>query len=210
MWTKADKEKISELIAALAVTFNRTADESVFLGYFLGLDGLTVEQVKRATARALRSSRFMPTPAELRELAGEVSIDHRATLAWDEVKKAIERHGGYRSVSFDDRTIHAAVNAIGGWQHVCEQSVVCLDRDLWPRFQRAYKAFAARGSISSADTGPLLGIFASNATLNGYEQPAVIAIDTGLGMTLAIGTEPPSKQAAALPSAVARIGVIEK
>lgn len=201
---------VVEMVSALATAFNRQADEATFLAYTLGLEGLTVRNVRQAVGRALRSCKFMPTPTELRELAGEISVDHRATLAWDEVKKAIERHGGYRSVSFDDRVIHAAINSCGGWQHVCEQSVVCLDRDIWPRFQRAYKAFTARGSIASADAGPLLGVFANDAMLRGYTPPPVIAIDTGLGMPLAIGSEPSGKQTTALLDAVAKLGVIEK
>jgi hypothetical protein len=210
MWTKKEMAAVSEYVAALAVTFNRVADEPFYMGYILGLEGLTVEQVQRATSRALRACKYMPTPAELRELAGEVSIEHRATLAWDAVKRAIERHSGYRSVSFDDRVIHAAINSIGGWQHMCEQSVIVLDRDMWPRFQRAYKAFAARGSISSADAGPLLGIFASDATLRGNKPPEVISVDTGLGMTVAIAAPSGDQSRPALPSAVAQIGVIEQ
>jgi hypothetical protein len=208
-WDRDEKLEILKHLTAMIVSLGGEADNALFLGYAIGLDGLTVEEIKRGCARALRTCKYIPKPAELRELSGEVSIEHRATLAWDAVKLAIERHSGYRSVAFDDLVIHAAINSIGGWQHVCEQSVIVLDRDMWPRFQRAYKAFAARGSISSADAGPLLGIFASDATLRGNKPPEVISVDTGLGMTVAIAAPSGDQSRPALPSAVARIGVIE-
>jgi len=207
-WTDAQKAEITRHLAAMIVSLGGEGDPALFLGYTIGLDGLTVDQVKRACARAIRTSKFLPKPVELRELSGEVSLDHRVTLAWEAVKTAIERVGGYRSVDFDDKAVNAAIHSLGGWPHVCEQTTIAIDRDLWPRFQRVYKAFAARGSISAADASPALGIFASENTLRGHEVQPPVKVDTGLGNTLAISSER-SQSKPALPPAALRIGVID-
>lgn len=207
-WTDKEKREILDQLKVMVVSLGGEADPALFMGYAIGLDGLSVDQVKRACARALRQCKFIPKPAELRELSGEVSIDDRTLLAWDGLKWAIERVGGYRSIDFDDKVINAVVHHLGGWPHLCEQSTVVIDRDIWPRFARAYKAFMSRGSLSSSDASPALGIFAQENTLHGHDVVPPIAFDTGLGTKLAIGVTQ-SQGTAKLPSAALQIGVIE-
>jgi hypothetical protein len=198
---------VVEMVAALATAFNRQADEATFLAYTIGLEGLTVTQVRQAVGRALRTCKFMPSPAELREMAGEQSVEVRSTLAWVGVKDAIARHGAYRSVDFDDKAINAAIDAMGGWTFVCEANNVVLDRDLWPRFQKLYKAFASRGRLTAAQASPLLGIFARDNLAHGYEAPKAIAVDTGLGTALAI--EAPKSATSIAYDAIGKIGLLE-
>lgn len=164
------KIETAKQIAVLAAGFRVEADQALFVAFEYGLDGLSAADVKRAVARAIRECQFMPTPRELRDLSGELSGRNRAVLAWDAVKSAIEKHGGYRSVDFDDKIINACIGSMGGWPHVSEQETIVLDRDMWPRFQRLYEAFYARGSLSAAQAAPLLGLFDISNRANGFNE----------------------------------------
>lgn len=46
------------------------------------------------------------------------STEERALLAWAKVKAAISSHGFYKTVSFCDRVINGAIEAMGGWEKV--------------------------------------------------------------------------------------------
>lgn len=74
--------------------------------------------LQRCVCDTSKSGSFMPKPADvLRHL--ELSKEDQAMFAWDAVRKAIASYGSYESVCFDDKTIHAVVEAMGGWERVC-------------------------------------------------------------------------------------------
>ena len=72
------------------------------------------QEFSRAMEEHCRTCKFFPRPADLIGII-EGSAEDRGRLAWQEVLRACEVHGTYRSVNFDDPRIHYAVNAIGGW-----------------------------------------------------------------------------------------------
>jgi hypothetical protein len=110
-----DIKRLVQLVAGLCEAFNRTPSQATFMAYEIGLEDLPIESIEVAVKRALRESRFMPSPAELRELGGESTSQDRATLAWDAVLKAVHL-GPYKHVSFvDDRIINATIRNLGGW-----------------------------------------------------------------------------------------------
>lgn len=116
-------QRITAAVATLCEAFNRKPTPATFAAYEIGLKGLSEEQVERATAMALAKCKFMPVPAELRELAGTggESYDSMAERAFHVLDKAVSQLGGDRSVNFHDGGINAAVRLLGGWQKCCDQ-----------------------------------------------------------------------------------------
>jgi len=113
--TPAEKRRLVELVAGLCEAFNRTPTKATFEGYTIGLEDIPLPAIEGAVRRALRELRFMPTAAELRELAGDLSSSDRAVIAWDCVLKHLHL-GPYKHVSFvDDRIINATIRNMGGW-----------------------------------------------------------------------------------------------
>lgn len=169
MFTDQDREQFVKLITALARTFGRDADEATFRGYELGLSDVPIDRIQQAVVRAIREKKFMPTVAELRELAGELTPDVRAVKAWDAFQNAVVAHGSYKSVDFDDPVINATVRNLGGWERVCGLPVDEFDKWLRRDFERCYQAFCQAGITSEAGA-PLLGHHDRNNLTNGFVE----------------------------------------
>ena len=118
-----DPERFRNAIQALADSYRQKSTPGMFHGYRLGLAGLSISDIERACALALQKCKFMPVPAELRELAGTggESYDSMAERAFHVLDKAVSQLGGDRSVNFHDGGINAAVRLLGGWQKCCDQ-----------------------------------------------------------------------------------------
>jgi hypothetical protein len=114
--TPADADAFVRELAPLNLVFPR--DEltpAAQVVYFEALRDLTLDQVRVAVARAIRESRFMPKPAELRTFALGTD-EERAALAWGRAHRAaLKGYGTHRPLDFADPVLHAAVTAMGGW-----------------------------------------------------------------------------------------------
>jgi len=163
-------------VGVLAEAFGRTATEATIAAYTIGLGGLTPQQVENATGKALRSCRFMPTPSELRELAGELRLTDRAEIAWASFERAVTREGGYRSVCFDDPAINATVTSLGGWRALCEMPATEFDSFVRQKFIKAYEANCRAGR----GAGAMVGMFAQENAIGGHDQPQIVFVETGL------------------------------
>lgn len=165
--TDADRAKFAESIVAMAATFGREVDQPALLGYWYGLCDLNVDDVQRAIIAGIRTKKFMPAVAELRELAGELPPATRALVAWDALCRAVAEHGGYRSVAFDDPALTASIRQLGGWQRICDTPADQFDVWLRKDFLSIYVANLGRPIRSNP---ALLGIF---------DRPPVL-VSTGL------------------------------
>jgi hypothetical protein len=116
-------ERIINALISLCEAFGRTASEVTIGAYEIGLAGLTAEQIEQATAMALRTKKFMPVPAELRELAASsgACYENMAERAFLALQRAVQRLGPDYSVNFHDGAINVVVRLLGGWIHICEQ-----------------------------------------------------------------------------------------
>lgn len=106
--------------------------------YFLALQDLGVDGIKQACLMAMVEFEWMPKPKQLRELRFG-NIEQQAESAWAQVVYAIEQHGGYASVEFDDSRISNAIQNCGGWQHFCEKQETWAKKE----FISAFKNFPA-------------------------------------------------------------------
>jgi len=153
--------RLAVVIGALAESFRQKITPATIKGYEMGLDDLPIEAVERAARIAIRQCEFMPTAQKLRELAGELRPEQRASLAWAAMLKALAQHGPYRAVDFDDPALNATVRAMGGWPQVDqllgETSAEKTEGIIRKRFEQTYCAILARG-ISPEAARPLSGL----------------------------------------------------
>lgn len=141
----------------VADAFRVKATDTLATAWLWGLAGLTIKQIHVAAAAAIRTKKFFPSVAELRELTGETTPDQAAELAWIEFLDA-SKLGPYRHVDFQDRAINATVRSLGGWVNALGRfSGADEERFLKRDFIAAYKIWSARDC--SGDSGaPLQGL----------------------------------------------------
>jgi hypothetical protein len=143
--TEHDREHFALLMDSLAAAYGAEATTGLKLGYWMGLKDLPLADVEASIGRALNERKFMPKPVELRELAGQMTAEQRAVLAWDALRKAIREHGTYASVNFDDPLINATVRSIGGWQQLGLQAQEEFEKWTSQKFTKTYASLMASG-----------------------------------------------------------------
>lgn len=160
----ATPELIARMVAIMGETWNRKISGSTIDAYVFGLSDLEDEKVKGAVMRAIRESKFMPSPAELRELAGVSSHEDAGLQAWTKVVDAIGRYGSYRHIDFGPFA-NAAIRSMGGWPELCAKTGEELD--VWARkaFISAYASFA-RSGVTGEICQPVAGLASGGAVRN--------------------------------------------
>lgn len=194
-----DKHAFAVTLAAVVETFGGRLSEGLVEGYWLGLRHLSIEDVQLAARRALaewEGPPLLPAPATLAKLAAPVSPESAAPLAWLAVTAAMQRHGRYASVDFEDPTINAAVRSMGGWVALCSRGGD--DLDVWARkeFLRTYEALAQATHLPVEMLKPLDGLQAlTNAGVFADHVPAPLRISSGTERRAlaAVGATAPNK-----------------
>lgn len=180
---KPDKTRENGIAAAVTLLAETIGQKQISTatinGWIEGLDGLTIEQIMVGVRRALKTCKFMPTPVEIRELAGELKGQDRAVKAWMALERAIVQQGAYRTVDFDDRVVNATVRSLGGWERVCETDPKEFDTFTRQKFIAAYAALWAAG-VGEEEAAPLQGIFDRENSKHGFEAQEPQLIVTGL------------------------------
>lgn len=190
---KCDLPKMVQLVACLCESFNRTPSQVTYLAYEMGLSDLSIEVINRAVERALRESRFMPSPAELRELAGEATKEDRAVLAWTALQANIHI-GPYKHVDFDDQLTNATIRSLGGWSTFLSRfSGAEAEKWLRKEFIDTYRA-VHRSGVTGEAARPLSGLSGGTYGDGRRYDPPIVRITTGLpALPLLQQSEPPSK-----------------
>lgn len=163
-------------IAALAASFSRDTTQAMLHGFWLGLRDLQLDQLRGAVAKAITTSRYMPTPAELRSLAGAIDDATRATVAWDVVRRSISRYGVYRSVDFSDPMVNATIRNLGGWERLCGLPGEELEKWYRKDFEKTYLTLRAFDALAPDAGKHLPGIFEKTASGYAIEPPAKITV----------------------------------
>ena len=169
MPSSADKRRLIELIGMLCAAFDVEADRPRLMAYELALSDMELGDIETACSRALRESKFMPKPRELRELGGHIDDASRGVLAWNVVLRAIQKVGANSSVDFDDPLINATIRSMGGWTELATQENPELHKWQSQRFTETYKRLAAVGvSLESEIAQPLLGLLEIEGGRHGH------------------------------------------
>ena len=112
-----EKTTIAECVAILCEAFGRKPTKNTYKAYELGLEDLTDDQCRSATHLALKqAAKFMPTPAELIELArtNGVSYEAQAALSFEELENALSNN----RPSLMSPVVAAVARQIGGFQRL--------------------------------------------------------------------------------------------
>ena len=174
----SDRPKFLSALNSLCAAFRTEPSQPLFDGYWLALQSLPIEAVCRAVGLALGSSRRMPVPAELRELAGEEPAATKAVRAWAAVKDAIARVGAYESVDFGP-AVNATIRTLGGWARLCGADSHELDAFIRKDFEKTFLAF--NGRVSEELGRHLAGVFEPQNRLTGHavRPPVRVEIEGG-------------------------------
>jgi hypothetical protein len=177
-----DKRVFIQGITMLCEVWGRTQSKLLFEAYYLAVQDMAGDAFERAIQGIIsdRTLLKMPLPAEIGHY-GRASAGDAALLAYDYLIRAVREQGAYKSVTFEDKTIHACVVAMGGWQRICDTTIEewkWLQKD----FLKLYQAFN-----NQHVNGPerLVGIHEQTNAVKGVDEP----VDT-----IRIGSRRPSPQ----------------
>ncbi len=140
-----DRKEFAALIVGTAEALGREVSAAAIEVMFMALADLSIEQVKRGVIAHLndpQEGKYMLTPAHVRaHLHGTVSF--RALNAWTKAVRAVERHGAWLSVVFDDPIIAQVIEDMGGWITFCVE----MSDEPWQQkeFLQRYEGYAATG-----------------------------------------------------------------
>lgn len=115
-------DTFAEQFTILCEFFDRTPSKAYIEMYYNLLRNSTEQQFSRAVGQLLTTRKYtkMPLPAEILENING-NVEDRAILAVDQISKAMQKHGSYSSIVFDDNVINHVVNSHpGGWIKLCE------------------------------------------------------------------------------------------
>lgn len=209
-----DNERTAKAIVALCEAFNRKASPAMIAAYAMGLQGLGPDLIERACRLALQRSRFMPVPAELREMAITDGRDYGtvAEAAFRVLQRAAVRGPG-ASINFADGAINAAVRRLGGWQRVAGTSREGFDVWLRKDFVEAYTRIIRDGCQPEELRYNPGGNELRNGSMEGLPLPGGGVYELtrfgGAVVTIAVGYRflLPAPEPAQLTAASARQGI---
>lgn len=100
--------------------------------YVLGLLDLNRDEAMVAVTHLVRTSRWLPTIAEIRERVAEGAVDlPEPEWAWAEVREAIGRYGLEQDrPAWSCPEIGDAVRALG-WRTLCTTTNIAIERERW-------------------------------------------------------------------------------
>lgn len=150
--TSIEASKVVLMLMAAFPQGERQSDETIRMYEELILD-LDFNVAKAAVIRLIQSSKFLPSIAEVRLAARDVTTGLRRTglEAWGDVTRAIRQVGSYRVPAFADPLVAEAVRSMG-WLELCLGD---NESALRARFVDAYDAMSRREHSEAAIAEPL-------------------------------------------------------
>lgn len=115
---KRDGKVFGDLLNACGEVYGQPVTDAQIKIWWAALHQYSIEQFTAALEHIVKTSKFMPKPAEIIE-AIDGTIEEKSTNAWVKVVEALKKYGVYHSVAFDDPLIPAVIGAMGGWQQLC-------------------------------------------------------------------------------------------
>lgn len=162
-----NKQDILKAVAPLQLAYNASLDDNRLRLYVEMLSDIPPSILEASVKKLIMTNKFLPSIAEIREVAygikgiisGTAAPDE--SEAWGEVIKAIQSVGYYGKPKFSHEAITTAVNNIG-WQDICMTTNDGMNT-LRAQFRRAYQ-LAAQRQKDNRDNA-VLGISPNNEKL---------------------------------------------
>ncbi len=181
------REQMIDIVTGLAEAYRQSISAATVNAYDTALGDLPIESVARAALLAMRTCKFMPNVAEIRELATGVKHSDRAVLAWDAVLRV--PLNAYHHMDFDDGLINATIRNLGGWVNFVER-FSSSENEKWLRKEFCDTYLRLLSANASGDVlRPLAGISQATVRDGKVVPPKVHRITTGLPPT-----EPPKQR----------------
>lgn len=116
--------KLTKGLKAIYARDNFLADEETVKFWYKMLNDIPYETLSLAVEKWIATEKYPPTPAELRQMASEVSLGDVPdwSLGWQEVMSALSKYGSWdikgATESFSDLT-RETVRRLGGFREIC-------------------------------------------------------------------------------------------
>lgn len=144
--TASDRPAFAEFMLGLGEAYGESVSEARLEIYFAALEDLSLERIRQAGTLLVRTQKFFPRVAELRDaLTG--SVDDRAELAWVAVLNTVRAVGYWGEPAWADPAAErAALDLYGGWKALCERLPAAGPELLGvaKQFKATYAAYARR------------------------------------------------------------------
>lgn len=119
-------ESTLKSLAPLVYAYQKEVKEGTFEAYATYLADIPPEYIRRAVDNLIRSSKWLPTVAEIREQARALWINNKgleeetAEKAWIALLQMIRKHGftGPKREAFTSAAAYQAMRAVG-WETIC-------------------------------------------------------------------------------------------
>ena len=123
-----DQARFKELITSISDTYNKEFTPTELKLWWNMFKPHSIEAFEQSVYQHIacpESGMFPPKPANIMKFItgttkqNEQAIEDKAELAWHVIEGEIRRIGSYGSLKMEDKQALAAVQALGGWKHLC-------------------------------------------------------------------------------------------
>lgn len=140
--TDADRPQLAKILAVFGSTFNEAMDDLKVEGYMAALRDLPIDAIRAAAHTAIKTEKFFPRPARLRELI-HGSSDELADVAWAKLLQQIRREGYTGKPVLSDSTWEVVRELWGSWVNLCQ--TLPVEGPELQGWQKRFKASYASG-----------------------------------------------------------------
>lgn len=159
--TNNDALEFGKIMAAIVSAFNEQMNEKRVEVYFQALQRFEIGEIKLAANKLLDTCKFFPKIAEIVEVI-EGQVEDRASQAWYNYLKALDKPGPYKTLGIGDPFAHAAIEDMDLWGEGIERNGYPDNRSdvdfIRQEFIRRYKVHAKHSNPANLPS-VLPGIF---------------------------------------------------
>jgi len=175
----ATLEQTIEALTLLSAQFphrqQSTVDwERMFEAYHAVLSDLDPSLLQAATLKVGAESEWFPSASQLRTAALDIVQEADelpgAAEAWAEIHQEIRRVGSWGQPQFAHRIVQQSVDALGGWQALCESDSAMADR---AHFLRIYASLLTRDRTDRVQLPAVADYIAQLAAAKSVEPKSI-------------------------------------
>jgi len=168
--TDRDRPAFLKIVTAMSEMYQRDCSAAVIDLYFEALRSLAIEQVQAAVVILLETSKFMPRPAEIREvIEGPAPKTSPAERAWTRLLEMVGTLHECNRVECNDPALGKAIKVtFGGWDHA-------VHKFTWdPNLDQIGRAVLRKDFIAAYETAMTEGVPTSGPCVLRAPQGALL------------------------------------